>query len=177
MECSQCKTRPATMEITQQIDGKEEKVHLCTECAHKNESALSLDTFSLEDLLTSLFNIDAHELKMAGMKQEALHNLACDRCKTTFNTFRKTGKFGCSKCYEAFDSRLDATLKRVHSGHVTHQGKSPNQTLTQVDQIERIEELKTYLSELIKEEAFEEAAVVRDEIKKLNQTLKDEAGE
>ncbi len=177
MECSQCKNRPATMEITQQVNGNEVKVHLCTECAHKNESALSLDTFSLEDLLTSLFNIDAHELKMAGMKQEAIQDLKCERCKMTFNHFRKTGKFGCSDCYEAFDSRLDATLKRVHSGHVTHQGRSPNRKLTEVDHVERIQELKAYLNELIKEEAFEEAAVVRDEIKKLNQTLKDKAGE
>ena len=58
-------------------------------------------------------------------------------------------------------------LKRVHSS-VKHTGKVPNSApLMIVPQEESIEDLKNELNRLVREEKYEQAAVVRDKIKKM----------
>ena len=60
-------------------------------------------------------------------------------------------------------------MKRVH-GTVKHIGKIPNSApLAVTPQEETAETLRMELNRLVSEERFEEAAVVRDKIKKLEE--------
>ena len=94
----------------------------------------------------------------------------------------RTGMFGCENCYRVFSNRLDNVLKRLH-GSNRHVGKklilNPQKSVTtcKAKKKTKIEELRELLNECIKKEEYEKAAVIRDEIKKL-ETKKDiERGE
>ncbi|MFH5837316.1 UvrB/UvrC motif-containing protein [Proteiniclasticum sp. C24MP] len=98
----------------------------------------------------------------------------CPKCKISFGDFQRSGLLGCSYCYEHFSKSLNPTIKRVQGG-LTHTGKIPKGASQEVVSKRKIDKLKLRLKELITEENFEEAAVVRDEIQELKKSL--EAGE
>lgn len=98
----------------------------------------------------------------------------CPKCKISFGDFQRSGLLGCSYCYEHFSKSLNPTIKRVQGG-LTHTGKIPKSASQEVVSKRKIDELKLRLKDLITEEKFEEAAVVRDEIQELRKSL--EAGE
>lgn len=98
----------------------------------------------------------------------------CPKCQISFGDFQRTGLLGCSYCYEHFSKSLIPTIKRVQGG-LTHIGKIPKNASQEVVSKRKIDELKLKLKELITEEKFEEAALIRDEIQELKRSL--EAGE
>jgi protein arginine kinase activator len=98
----------------------------------------------------------------------------CPKCHITFQDFQRSGLLGCSYCYEHFSKSLIPTIKRVQGGMV-HTGKIPKNASQEVVSRRKVDELKLRLKELIQEEKFEEAAVVRDEIQELKKIF--EAGE
>ncbi len=98
----------------------------------------------------------------------------CPKCHISFGDFQRTGLLGCSYCYEHFSRSLIPTVKRVQGG-LSHIGKIPKNASKEVVSKRKIDELKLKLKDLIAQENFEEAAVVRDEIQELKKSL--EVGE
>ncbi|MBO1264824.1 UvrB/UvrC motif-containing protein [Proteiniclasticum sp. SCR006] len=96
----------------------------------------------------------------------------CPKCKISFGDFQRSGLLGCSYCYEHFSKSLNPTIKRVQGG-LTHTGKIPKSASQEVVSKRKIDELKLRLKDLITEEKFEEAAVVRDEIQELRKSLEE----
>ncbi len=94
----------------------------------------------------------------------------CPKCQISFGDFQRSGLLGCSYCYEHFSRSLNPTIKRVQGG-LTHVGKIPKGASQEVVSKRKIDELKLKLKELITEEEFEKAAVIRDEIQELKQSL------
>lgn len=169
MKCSQCKKRPATLHVTQVINGKKSNVQICDICAaNKGYLNYSEETYSLHDLLKGLFNFDSSHI---GLQDDKLFDknkgLHCSKCDLTFDDFQRTGKFGCSQCYESFKSRLEPIFRRVHSGNTKHHGKIPKRQGKHLYRKREIEHYRNKLQKLIAEENFERAAVIRDEIKRL----------
>ncbi|MEJ7542988.1 UvrB/UvrC motif-containing protein, partial [Staphylococcus intermedius] len=62
-------------------------------------------------------------------------------------------------------------VRRVQGGQFEHVGKTPQSSHKKLAIKKQIEEKTKYLNKLIEEQNFEEAAVIRDEIK----ALKDES--
>ena len=122
MFCDDCKHKPATVHLTQLVNGKKFDVHLCSECAAK-KGFLLFDQdkkFSIPNFLGSFlgggFNLqDMHSLT---------HDSRCQNCGMVFSDIKQTGKLGCSQCYKAFDTELEPTLRRIH-GNSRHVGKIP----------------------------------------------------
>ena len=48
--------------------------------------------------------------------------IACDRCGMTADEFNRTGKIGCSRCYDVFREPMKVLLKRIQ-GNTRHQGR------------------------------------------------------
>ena len=91
----------------------------------------------------------------------------CPVCGTAFADIAKTGKAGCAECYKTFYTELYPYLKRIH-GTVKHVGKIPNSApLAVVKNEETPDALRMEMNRLVSEERFEEAAVIRDKIKRL----------
>lgn len=86
---------------------------------------------------------------------------SCKHCNTTVLQIQKTGKLGCPKCYDSFYEKLLPVFQKCQESDY-HIGKKPKMTKEN-----DIADLKSKLSSLIKEEKYEEAAIIRDKIKKL----------
>ena len=80
--------------------------------------------------------------------------------------------FGCANCYATFKDDIVDIVRRVQGGQFEHVGKTPRSSHKKLAIKKQIEEKTKYLNVLIDEQNFEEAAIVRDEIK----ALKDESG-
>ncbi|MGV3042728.1 UvrB/UvrC motif-containing protein [Staphylococcus rostri] len=98
----------------------------------------------------------------------------CPTCQMTLKDIAHVGKFGCHDCYETFRDDVADIVRRVQGGHLEHSGKYPKSSHTKRALKRQIEEKRAYLETLVAQQAFEEAAVVRDEIQALEQTQQSE---
>ena len=156
MICDVCKDKSATVYLTQIAEGQMQKVNLCEGCA-KEKGVTDPTGFALADLLLGM----GEEKKLKKGKEER----KCDACGFTQSNFKKTGRLGCSECYKIFGDGLESLLKAMHKG-TRHIGKVPAQFTTARTFIDRIDELKHRLKIAIRDENYEEAAKLRDEISK-----------
>jgi protein arginine kinase activator len=140
-----------------------QKVDLCEECA-KSKGVNSTPDFSLADLLLGLGA--SHEIEQAAGGAE----LKCPNCGFTQADFKKSGRLGCPGCYQTFGDGLEGLLKSMHKG-TRHTGKVPESLRQSRDASERMKVLQQKLAKAIEEENFEQAAVLRDEIKQMTSRL------
>ena len=102
--------------------------------------------------------------------------IKCDSCGSTFEDIIKTGRYGCANCYDVFEDRMDPILKKLQGAN-RHNGrlgkisdnnvkfeKKEEKTENKTDN--KLEKLQEDLKLAIKEERYEDAAKIRDEIKK-----------
>lgn len=157
MLCQKCKKNHATTHIHSVINGVVSEIELCSACAAESGYTTTVKS-PLVDMLASVFG-DFSSVPVS------LSAVRCDCCGSVFADIAKTGKVGCANCYEIFGNELLPYIKRVH-GTTKHIGKKPNNAALVVSKKDEIAELRLKLKELIEKENFEEAAVVRDEIKK-----------
>lgn len=82
-----------------------------------------------------------------------------------------TGKFGCENCYESFSEKINYLLKNLHgtSKHIGRKPKYIKENKIEVKENKKEEneliELNKKLKKAIKDERYEDAAKIRDEIK------------
>ena len=95
---------------------------------------------------------------------------ACPKCQYTLNQFKKTGRMGCPVCYTTFKDILESALKNMHKG-TRHIGKAPEGVRERLDLSQKLEEFEESLREAIALENFEDAAILRDQIKDLKMQL------
>ena len=161
MQCSVCKEKPATVFLTHIENDKMHKVNLCEDCA-KKKGVDNPTTFSLAD---------ADLLLGLGAAQEVAQtaggvDLKCPRCGFSQADFKKSGRLGCPECYRTFAEGLAGLLKTMHKG-TRHTGKAPEALRATRENADRMKSLQTKLAKAIKDENYEQAALVRDEIKQL----------
>ena len=151
------------MHLTQIAGDKMQKVDLCEECA-KNKGVNDPAGFSLADLLLGLGASDQMEQSAGGSE------LRCPKCGFTQADFKKAGRLGCSECYNTFADGLEGLLKTMHKG-THHVGKVPHSLQQNKELTERLKALQKKLAKAIEEENFEQAALLRDEIRQMSNKL------
>ncbi len=163
MLCCICKEKEASVHLTQIVGDKMQKVDLCEECA-KTKGINDPAGFSLADLLLGLGA--SQEIDQAAGGAE----VKCARCGFTQSDFKKSGRLGCPDCYETFAEALGGLLKTMHKG-TRHVGKVPESFRQSRDLSDRLKLLQKRLTKAVEAEDFEEAAVLRDEIKQTSARL------
>lgn len=94
----------------------------------------------------------------------------CPECGMRTTTFQKTGRFGCPGCYDHFLPYIGDLLGKMHEGTL-HLGKTPRRRADDSAPEKRLPVWQDRLRNLVARENFEEAAVVRDEIGRLEKLL------
>lgn len=156
LKCSNCDNQ-ATVHLTQIINSKIIKVDLCESCAQA-KGVTDPEGFSLADLLNKS-TIDSVSEEM---------NLRCSHCGLETADFRRTGRLGCSSCFSVFSPLLYPVLEDMHVG-TSHKGKAPEVALSRQSVTTQLQDLEKLLSRAISEEAYEDAAKYRDQIKCLKE--------
>ena len=171
MLCEICGQREATFHFKEVINGQVRELHLCEVCAREKgllEESFFMPDFSLSNLMTGLSSLEVPFLK------EKVER--CPNCSLTYEEIRKKGKIGCSSCYHTFREYLIPLLERIH-GKSYHSGKVPTRKEMGDEKSKQIYRLRRELDKAIKEERYEEAAKIRDEIRKLEGFEKGERNE
>jgi protein arginine kinase activator len=150
LKCDLC-SKPATVHLTQIVNNKIHKVDLCEACAQA-KGVTDPSGFSLADLLLK-----------ASLNPEPQADVRCESCGLSQQDFKKTGRFGCPVCYDAFSTMLSPILETMHKG-VAHVGKVPQRALERRSLYDRLTKLETDLEQAIKSERYEDAARFRDEL-------------
>lgn len=166
MLCQNCNKNEATTHIKRVVNGEATESHYCHSCAQSLGVGNFFDDFSLNlpGIFSSFFGESTFAL---GERQKQ----RCETCGCSFDDIVKTGKVGCSACYEKFYKKLLPSVQRIH-GKSTHQGKVPAHTVPEVTAKEKTAEekildLQAEMQKAIEEQNFEKAAILRDEIKAL----------
>jgi len=168
MICQECEKRQAALHFTKIINGEKTEFHICEVCAREKGELIpgTPNGFSIHNLLSGLLDFEP-----TAAKGEKLNSLRCEHCGLTYAQFGKLGRFGCSSCHRCFSERLEPLLRRVH-GSTQHVGKIPKRTGGQIKSKRELEELKHKLHTHIEQEEFEEAAHIRDRIRKIEKDIK-----
>lgn len=184
MLCDNCGKREANVRYSENINGRKKELNLCEECSKK--LGIEPMDFNMPIDFSSFFGefmegLVAPELITMPIVNE-IKTLKCENCGYTFEDIANSGKLGCGNCYEVFEDRLDPIIRRIQGDnrHVGRVGKildsKIEQKLSQKQQGRQeskkgsqLEELQEKLKQAIKKEEYEEAAKIRDEIKKISQ--------
>lgn len=110
MICDICKKNKANTYKKIEDRGEVKFYHLCPDCASKLSSS-SFKNISIGEKL--------QVKKEQNTKKEAK---ICPVCFSSFNSILKSGKFGCSFCYEMFKDEFEKSILNVQDGKV-HVGK------------------------------------------------------
>ncbi len=160
MLCQKCKINTATNFMKMSINGKVSSLSLCPICASDYSEELQMNEMS--SFLKSYFS------PISSKPQ------TCNSCGTTILEIRETGKLGCPDCYKCFYDKILPGIEKIH-GKVENRGKRPGKKALMVSEKTElsvknpVEDKRRLLNKAIKEERFEDAAVLRDEIKKLEE--------
>jgi protein arginine kinase activator len=196
--CSVC-GKPATYHFTKIVNGQMQEKHLCDEHAAESGSYLAKSNvqITLEQLLTSLFQ----QAQQAGAATEAENepDMRCGVCHLPFSAYRKTMILGCDRCYESFEDRLRNDLRKFH-GAIKHRGRRPPNFKPRKDVAHAmpvlmeseaaahippkpksgskkgsspiaLDTLKEQMKRAVESEDFEEAARLRDQIRKFENKI------
>jgi len=177
MICDYCGKNEATIHFIKIFDNNDiEKVNLCRNCAEKISFLPEEDFFSdLTKIISKIFGIDIgcskdnEQSKLfdrIGSKKEK----RCSNCGIDLRTIKKIGRVGCARCYKEFRDELFPLIKAIHSS-LEHKGKIPVNSNQRLKIEKEIKDLKYKLEEEIVIENFEEAAKLRDVIRKLQRKL------
>jgi len=164
MICELCKKQPATVHVTEIARSAEKshvlQKHMCEACA----SALELPSAPV--VITKAPPDIWKLLRQSAQKARAEGSLACPHCGMSLAEFRSKGRFGCPKDYEVFRAHIEPLLLRVHNAR-SHRGRLPGGDDGSRQRSQHLSELRSKLEAAIREEAYESAARLRDEIQEL----------
>lgn len=187
MLCQNCGKNEVNFRYTQIVNGVKKEMALCDNCAKKLGLYKDMDfsmPISMSSFLGDMLNDYSDEAFLPSFSSIATSE--CNNCKTSYDEFIESGLLGCENCYDVFSNKIDSLLKNIH-GSNRHVGRTSkfienNNNLekdrknekkdnlkdkgSKLDKTSKIDELKEKLNKAIKEERYEDAAKIRDEIKK-----------
>ena len=165
MVCNICGQNEATIHLTEIVNNQMLEVHLCEGCAEQKGGDFK-SHFDFNKLLGSLGDTGA-----ADLKPDRAAKLICKECGITYEEFGRTGRLGCSGCYQSFEKLLTPLIKRVQRD-IRHVGKVPQKASPDLRRAFELRELQERLRKSIQSETFEEAAKIRDLIQELEDKSK-----
>lgn len=166
--CENCQKDVATVTVIEIFPKSEEQEtpehreqNLCSGCADaKNLPHAPVPKKSFGDIWKLL--------QTSGQQAKVAAQVTCPDCGMTSEELRTRGRIGCAKDYELFASEIDEILERMH-GAKRHEGRIPGVSNDEMSRMQTITTLKRELVEAIREEAYENAARIRDELQALGE--------
>lgn len=160
--CTACQKAIATIVVMDLSEGSVTgSQHVCAECAEQLGVAPAkppkLPSALLEDLLGGF----------KPQQRETPRTECCPGCGMAPADFRAKGRLGCPRCYTAFRVDLMPLLQRIHESQ-THTGRLPSTTSEAPAPIDPqdLSDLRQKLEDAVRGECYEEAANLRDQLRR-----------
>lgn len=167
------------LHVTELKDGSYVQLHMCEKCASKYMDG-SIETVSKPTGLGGLLGLLSLLMSSTVASQKRAKS-KCPSCGATSEDVSKTGKFGCEKCYEHYQSSIDHIIHKCQQG-IKHVGKVPKRFPEEqkkrrlkeeaaLDVNEQIKNLKSKMAKAVKVENYEVAGVLKLKIEELQQQI------
>jgi len=179
--CQICNKREASTHLTEldPSDGQRRELHLCSTCIEQLGLKLQSDPPPISEILKKkpggkTLTIELTPVAVGkgvtkkGEDKESSTDAECANCGLTFAEFAVNNRFGCAQCYADFGERIEGMLSRYHGSSV-HLGRRPSARPGADDRLARRAQLDVELRDAIAHEAYEKAARLRDEIRRLSE--------
>jgi protein arginine kinase activator len=166
VKCQAC-SNPATVHLTDIKDGQKREIHLCEDCAEKQQF-LKNQELNLSAIVQAV--IGQHMPALA----DEMARLICPACGIKYMEFKAEGRLGCPCDYEVFQAALEPLLERIHRAR-RHVGKIPRHAVADAARQSELVQLRQQLRRAVEAEAYEEAARLRDLLRQKETT--DEPGQ
>ena len=177
MLCEKCGKNEATFYYRENVNGTEKSYKLCHACAAELQKSGEIHTGTYgDDPLTKMMKLfsgddffGGDELfgKMIGSPVKSQdRGKTCGLCGCSFHDIAKSGKAGCPGCYETFAAELAPSIQRIH-GRSAHNGQVPARFREENEKKQKLAALETELKEAIRQERYERAAEIRDQLRTL----------
>lgn len=161
MMCEICGKKMATVHWTEMVNDAVKKMHLCEDCA----AAKGLDVNNPAAFSDVMLGLGAQKEPSAKER-----DVACGFCHMRIADFKKTSRLGCQSCYETFADELKPMLEAMHKGN-QHVGKVPaykeTVNIAKASLLPSLAGLRQKLEAAIAAENYEEAADLRDQIRRI----------
>lgn len=158
MNCESCNNQEATVHYTE-IEGAEKReIHLCEECYRQKATPVQ-KVVDFAELLKQL-------LHGAVKEQGATARALCPTCGISLAEFRSSGRFGCPNDYQVFKEAIVPLLEKIQHG-ARHVGGVPTRAGVELQRENELIRLRRELERSVQREEYEEAAELRDRIRKL----------
>jgi len=174
MNCQNCHKNVATVKVIEILPGggatpgngaaKPFQVQeLCEICA-QSKNLPHVAVFSPQSTMGDIWKL----LQISSQQTKKRQDITCPDCGMTREEFRRKGRVGCARDYKVFAEDIREILERVH-GALEHTGRIPGKFTGKVGRMKEIATLRKALDDAIREEAYENAARIRDELQQLGE--------
>ncbi|MEW6040124.1 MAG: UvrB/UvrC motif-containing protein [Elusimicrobiota bacterium] len=157
MICNICHKNESEIQLKGIFNEKTIKIDMCQECARKKG-------FESNPEMALIDFINAIHSGTQDTRQSRIPVSSCLNCGTTLSDLRQKGLLGCEKCYSNFGPIIVALLEHIHRCH-KHCGKRPGRWEKIFSSVTELE-LQKNLEKAVKQENYELAAHLRDELQK-----------
>ena len=185
MKCDHCDKDATVHEVTVRNGVKIER-HLCETCAEQHGIAVH-PQHPITDLIKHYVMkqsigpvpIGQGLTPVVPPVAQPMRASQCSTCKLTFAEFKQHGVLGCPDCYRNFEGQLAPLVERAHDGAQAHVGKVPKRHTRQSEadeaairavheqRLERLKVLRHELDQAVRDERYEVAARLRDEVRRV----------
>ena len=166
LDCSECK-KPIAVHYTEIVGDKTVQTAMCADCPHLEKRQHG----SLQKATSE------------GVRVETA--LACGNCGTSLDAIRMGHDLGCFECYEVFtdvivdelikEGRISRHLSAASRSQPLHIGRSPGE-VSEISPTLRLIALNEALDETLIQEDYEQAALLRDQIRAIKEKGEHDAG-
>ncbi len=173
MQCDHCDSK-ATVFFTQIIGSSSKKSSLCEKCASEkgvtDPEGFVSDDVDLSSALEQAASMPHIPEGLATSTQAVTKepgNHLCPGCGFAFDDLKKTGRLGCSQCYQFFREEIKLNLEGMHKD-TCHVGRVPAGMLEAFQYQQKLEKLEQKKAAAIAAEDYEKAGALHEEIEKLS---------
>ena len=145
--------------MQQDFNGIRKESYLCAECTQDIEMSMLIEGLFQGILLNG--HVKNHHISHAAKAVKQ-----CKTCGITLDYIRKTSLLGCASCYHTFGPELKHLIESTQKS-TTHIGKIPKRGKLGLQNERNISKLRLHMKEAVELEDFARAAMLRDQIKRL----------
>jgi len=155
-----CGNHDALIHVQQIINGEVREINLCSSCAEMKGlgDIKRMDGLSLSELLGKIAGtVFETEEKESG---RSIH-VSCSGCGRGIREIIESNEMGCPECYNSFHSTIEGSVRDAYDGTIPSRLEGIKNLL-----LDR-KSLQEELNHALEEEEYEKAALLRDEIEKI----------
>ncbi len=160
LECGECK-KQITVRYTEIVEGTVTHINMCADCPELQRRLNGMTPGEQGHFLPG----------QAGLE--------CGGCGTTLEDVKRGHRLGCMECYDVFGDLIlsemqtagkipHRVLVNIKKSHLIHIGRAPGESLS-INPASRLLALNEALSETLTREDYEQAALLRDQIRALTE--------